>query len=140
MIPIKTKEEIELMKKAGRILIKALDEIVDSARPGTATGDLDRKAEKIIREEGGIPAFKGYKGFPKNICTSINNVVVHGIPGSEKLKEGDILSIDVGVGYEGYNADAARTIKIGKISKDAERLIDTTRESLYTGIDDAVSG
>ncbi len=140
MISIKTKEEIVLMKKAGRILIKALDKVEDNARPGTTTGDLDRQAEKLIRREGGIPAFKGYKGFPKNICTSINNVVVHGIPGSEKLKEGDMLSIDIGVEYEGYFADAARTIKIGRITKDAERLINTTRESLYTGIDEAVPG
>lgn len=137
MISIKSKEEIELMKRAGMIVERVLEEIDSIIKAGVATRELDRKAEKTIKKEGGIPAFKGYKGFPGNICTSVNNVVVHGIPKNEVLKNGDIISIDIGVMYEGYYADAARTIKVGNISKGAQRLIDVTKESLFVGINEA---
>lgn len=138
MISLKSKEEIELMKRAGAIIGDVFDELEGLVRPGTTTKELDREAEKIIRKSGGAPAFKGYKGFPGNICTSINNVVVHGIPKERGvLKKGDIISIDIGVLYKGYYADAARTFKVGDTSERAQRLIDATRESLFLGINEA---
>ncbi|MDB4349896.1 type I methionyl aminopeptidase [Omnitrophica bacterium] len=140
MISLKSKEEIELMKKAGRVIAKALGDIEKIIRPGMTTIELDKKTKKIITKEGCTPAFKGYKGFPGNICTSINDAVVHGIPKEEVLKEGDILSIDVGAMYDGYYADGARTYKVGRVSKTAAKLIDVTKESLFAGIKEAMAG
>jgi len=140
VISIKSKEEIELMRKAGKIVSRTLDDIKDFIKPGITTKELDRRAEKRIKKEGGVPAFKGYKGFPGNICTSINDVVVHGIPKNEVVKNGDIISIDVGVGYEGYYADSARTFKVGNTGKAAQDLLEVTRKSLFTGIDEARAG
>ena len=137
MISIKSEEESRLMREAGKIASKVLDSLGDIVGPGVTTLEIDRKAEKLIKKEGGIPAFKGYKGFPGNICTSINNIVVHGIPKKETLKKGDIVSIDVGVLYNGYYSDAARTYKVGSVSTSAQRLIDVTRESLSMGIRNA---
>ena len=137
MISLKSEEEIRLMKKAGRIVKKALDDLEGCIRPGIMTKELDRRVEKLIKKEGGIPAFKGYKGFPGNICTSINDVVVHGIPKKKAIKAGDIVSIDIGVMYQGYYADSARTLKVGNISDAARKLIDITKESLFVGINEA---
>ena len=137
MISIKSKEEITAMRKAGQVLAKTLDHIEGSIRPGVTTLQLDEMAMEFIKKSGCAPAFKGYKGFPGNICSSINNVVVHGIPKNETLKNGDILSVDIGVRFNGYYADAARTYKVGSISKVGQRLIDVTRESLYIGIREA---
>lgn len=140
MISVKSSQEIELMRKAGKIVRKVLDELSRLIKAGAVTAKLDRKAEKIIKQERGIPAFKGYKGYPGNICASINEVVVHGIPGSQVLAEGDIISIDVGVAYKGYCADAARTYRVGAVSKRAERLMAVTDKSLYAGIKEARPG
>lgn len=125
------------MKKAGRIAEKVLDDFNLFIKAGITTDQLDSRAKEIIEREGGIPAFKGYKGYPGNICTSINDVVVHGIPKEEALKNADIISIDVGVMYEGYFSDSARTYAVGNASKDAQRLMDVTKKSLYTGIAEA---
>ncbi|MBI4179396.1 type I methionyl aminopeptidase [bacterium] len=141
MIEIKTPEEIEKMAECGRITRRALDEVGAAVRPGVRTSDLDALAENIIRSEGAEPAFKGYFGFPATICASVNCEVVHGIPGPGKvLKEGDILSVDVGVRKFGFHGDAARTFPVGKISETARRLCDVTRASLEAGIAQAVAG
>lgn len=142
MIEIKTEREISLIKEAGRIVRIALQEIEKIAKPGITTGELDKKGETIIKEFNARAAFRGYKGFPGNICTSINEQVVHGIPGKRRLETGDILSIDVGVEKNGYYADAASTVKIGKklVFKNAEDLIRVTKEALRLGIEKAVEG
>jgi len=139
VISIKSQEEIEYMRTAGKILKQVLLDLQSYLKPGMTTRELDRKACRIIKKSGGRPAFKGYKGFPGNICTSINYVVVHGIPKKEKLKEGDIISIDCGVEYKGYYADSAETFSVGNVSESAKRLMDVTRKSLYTGINEARS-
>ncbi|MFH1752660.1 MAG: type I methionyl aminopeptidase [Candidatus Omnitrophota bacterium] len=141
MIALKSSEEIALMRKAGQVIAKALDEVERYIEPGISTKDIDYRVKRIITQEGCIPAFKGYKGFPGNICSSVNSVVVHGIPKkSEILKDGDILSVDVGVLCDGYYADGARTYKVGKVSAKAASLIDVTRESLSLGINEARAG
>lgn len=141
MIEIKSESEISLINEAGKIVKVILGEISKSAKPGVTTAELDRIAEEMIRSFNARSAFKGYRGFPGNICTSINEQVVHGIPGDAKLKSGDILSIDVGVEKKGFYADAAVTIGIGDIvSKAASDLIRTTEEALDAGIEKAVEG
>lgn len=134
MIYIKSRKEIELMREAGRIVAQAHELIRKAIRPGITTKELDQIAEKHILKKGAIPAFKGYGGFPANICASINHEVVHGIPGLKKLEEGDIISIDIGSIYKGYYGDAAQTHAVGKISQRAQELIDVTRQSFYEGI------
>ncbi len=146
MISIKSKTEIESMKKAGEIVAVVLEKLNAAVKPGVTTLELDRIAEEYIRKSGGIPSFKGYKGFPGaidypgSICASVNNEVVHGIPGLKELKDGDIISIDVGVYISGFHGDAARTFPIGTVSEKAEKLINVTRESFYEGIKKAVPG
>ena len=146
MISIKSKSEIERMKKAGEIIIDIFERLRNIIVPGISTKELDAEVEAIIRKSGAIPSFKGYKGFPGAIdfpaciCTSINNEVVHGIPGERRLEEGDILSVDVGVCLDGYHSDAESTFQVGKISKEAERLITVTEESFFEGIKKAVAG
>lgn len=146
MISIKSKTEIELMRKSGEVLALAHDKIRQAIKPGVTTIELDRIAEEFIRKSGGIPSFKGYKGFPgaidypASICASVNEQVVHGIPGLEMLKDGDIISIDIGVYMNGYHADAARTFPVGNISENAGQLIRVTEESFYAGIKHAVAG
>lgn len=141
MIEIKSESEISLIREAGRIVRIVLEETSGIARPGITTGGLDTKAEEIIRKFKARSAFKGYRGFPGNICTSINEQVVHGIPGSVKLRDGDILSIDVGVEKNGFYADAAVTVGIGdEVSRTASDLIKTTEEALKAGIEKAVEG
>jgi methionyl aminopeptidase len=140
MIIRKTTEQIEAMAAAGEIQARCLRMLRAKARPGVTTKELDEAAEKFIRSQGAAPSFKGYRGFPGSICTSPNSMVVHGIPGPYELRRGDILSIDVGVTYEGWVADAAITIPIGETPDEAEPLLTTTREALFAGIDQARPG
>ncbi|NQT23078.1 MAG: type I methionyl aminopeptidase [Candidatus Omnitrophica bacterium] len=137
MIEVKSSDEIERIRIAGRIARKALDALCNNAKIGRSTAELDRIAEDLILKENGTPAFKGYKGFPNATCTSVNESVVHEIPSKRILINGDIVSFDVGVGYKGLYADAAITVGIGRISEESRRLIDVTENSLYAGIDTA---
>jgi methionyl aminopeptidase len=133
--------DLRKIRESGKIVRELLAHLEKFIREGVSTAQMDREAERIIRERGGKPAFKGYRGYPSVICVSINNVVVHGIP-SEKvfLKEGDIVSVDVGVKKNGFYADGAATFSLGKASEEAKRLISAARESLYEGIKRAVAG
>ncbi|RLA97787.1 MAG: type I methionyl aminopeptidase [Deltaproteobacteria bacterium] len=140
MISIKTKQEIELMRDVNRIIGLLFEHLRPLIQPGITTYELDREAELFIRSHNAKPGFKGYRGYPATICASVNNEVVHGIPGPRKLVEGDIISIDVGAIKHGFNADAARTFPVGKISEDARRLIDVTKRALDAGIDKARPG
>ncbi|MBN2028192.1 MAG: type I methionyl aminopeptidase [Actinobacteria bacterium] len=135
MIIRKSREEIAKMREAGRIVAGVLYLLEKHIRPGVRTESLDSMAEEYIRERNGVPSFLGYRGFPASICTSINDVVVHGIPDKTRLMEGDIIGVDVGVILDGYQGDAARTYAVGKIGDVATKLMDTTLESLYAGID-----
>ncbi len=140
MITIKSKFEIENMKAAGRVVYETLKLLEEMTKPGISTIELDAAAEKYIRSQGCIPSFKGYGGFPGSICVSVNDVVIHGIPGKAVLKEGDIVSFDVGACYKGYHGDAARTYGVGVISQEAQRLIDVTRECFFEGLKFAKDG
>ncbi len=141
MIEIKTEREIAIIEEAGRVVKLVLEEIEKAARPGVTTESLDKRAERLIRDFKARPAFKGYRGFPKSICASINEQVVHGIPGKRTLEAGDILSIDAGVMKKGYFADAAITVEIGdSVPEKAKDLIKATRGSLEAGIKEAVEG
>lgn len=145
MIILKTACEIEIMRETNRIVAQILEAIGEMVRPGTTTGELDRLAEKMIRQASAKAAFKGYhmrnqKPYPASICSSVNEEVVHGIPGARVLKEGDIVGVDVGVIYKGFVGDAARTYPVGEVSSLAEKLLTVTRESLYKGIEQAVAG
>jgi methionyl aminopeptidase len=148
MIEIKSKREIELMREACRITALAHKAIEEVIRPGISTLELDKIAEKVIRENGGIPAQKGYPGpdkytpaFPASICASVNDEVIHGIPSSKViLKEGDVISIDMVVYKDGFNGDAARTYIVGKGSKEDERLLEITRQAFFEGIKYAIKG
>ena len=139
-IPLKRAEEIDLMRRAGKLLKKVKDGLEKKIQEGVTTAFLDSLAEKLIRENGTEPAFKGYRGFPGNICVSINNQVVHGIPGSRRLSEGDVVSIDMGIKYKGYFSDMAFTKGIGKICPKAKRLIVCTQKALMKGIKNAREG
>lgn len=134
MIVRKSSREIELMRIAGNITANALRLAREIAQENVTTEYLNTELEKYIINQGGIPIFKGYRGFPKSICTSINEEIVHGIPGPRMLKSGDILSIDVGVGYRKYIADAALTIPIGEVSSEAKRIMEVCEKSLYLAI------
>ena len=135
MIVRKTPEQVEKMAAAGEILVRCLKVLEAKARAGVTTAELDVAAEKFIRSQDAVPAFKGYRGFPGSICASPNSMVVHGIPGDYELKRGDILSIDVGVIKDGWVADAAMTVPIGEVSPEADKLLDVTKASLLTGIE-----
>jgi len=138
LIKIKKKDEIKRMIKASEIVSEALKAIKKAVMPGITTKELEDIAEEIILNRGGKPAFKGYKGYPASICTSVNDEVVHGIPSKKViLKEGDIVSVDLGVIYKGYIGDAAITIPVGKISVNTEKLLMVTKEALYKGIEQA---
>jgi len=127
--------EIVLMRKAGEMTGNALKYVETLIKPGISTLELDKSVKKFIIDSGGTPSFLGYEGFPGSICASPNDMVVHGIPSADViLKEGDIISIDLGVLYKGYNGDAARTFPVGEISPEKQRLIDVTRESFFEGI------
>jgi methionyl aminopeptidase len=137
----KSAAEIELMKEAGRVSARALRLVGESVRPGVSTEELDELAETVIREAGGIPAFKGYHGFPKTLCTSVNSQVVHGIPSSSVvLMQGDILSVDVGAIVAGYYGDNAATFAVGQVPDAAQRLLTATAASLEAGIEQCVPG
>jgi methionyl aminopeptidase len=141
MITIKSSREIALMKEASQILVKARQALFEKIQPGISTEALDQNADKIIRDLGGIPSFKDYEGYPKSICTSVNEVVIHGIPSQKViLKDGDIISIDIGVNVKGYHADSAFTYAVGNISKDAKQLLEITEKALYIGIQEAKPG
>lgn len=140
MIIRKSHVEIEKIARAGKIVRSCLDMLAREIQPGITTGELDRMAEKFIRQEGGTPTFKGYQGFPGSICASPNDMVVHGIPGKAKLREGDILGVDVGVTMDGYVADAAVTLAVGEISQEAQDLLRATEESLMKGIEQCLLG
>ena len=134
MIILKSKAEIELMREAGKIVADTHKVIREAIVPGITTRELDIIAEENIRKYNAVPSFKGYGGFPGSICASINNKVVHGIPGNEIVKEGDIISIDIGAYYKGYHGDSAKTHGVGLISEENRRLIEVTRESFYEGL------
>jgi len=140
MISIKSPREIELMRIAGRIVGETLELLKEAIRPGITTLELDTIAEAYIRKNSAIPAFKGYNGFPASICSSINEQVVHGIPDSTALKEGDIIGIDIGAVYEGYVGDAARTYGVGNIDDEKKKLLKVTEESFFKGIGYALHG
>ena len=146
MITVKSQRELDLMRKAGHIVAMAHRRIEELIAPGITTKELDKAAEEVIVKLGGIPSFKGvpnpYGGidFPASICASVNHEVIHGIPNDIPLKEGDIVSIDIGAIYEGYHGDAARTYEVGVVSPEARRLITVTRESFYKGIEMAKEG
>jgi methionyl aminopeptidase len=139
-IIIKTEDEIAAMRQAGRIVAMILKKIVEQIRPGMETKELDTLAERELVNHGAKSSFKGYRGFPANICVSVNDEIVHGIPGNRVLHEGDIVSLDFGAIYDGFQGDAALTVGVGKISKKAEALIKTTNGALRAGIDAARSG
>jgi methionyl aminopeptidase len=136
----KTPDQIEEMAAAGAIQARCLKMLASKCRPGVTTAELDQAAERFIRSQGATPSFKGYRGFPGSICASPNSMVVHGIPGPYELRKGDLLSIDVGVTYEGWVADAAITVPIGAVSEEAERLMATTRAALFDAVAEARVG
>ncbi len=137
---LKTQEELEVMRRAGRIVSKLLKLMEKEACPGISTKRLDEIAEDFIGSQGAEPAFKGYYGYPASICASVNEEVVHGIPGPRVLSEGDIVGIDVGVKLDGFYSDAARTFAIGAVDPEGQRLIEVTREAMRQGIRQAVEG
>ena len=140
-VSIKSSQEIELMREAGRILASVHQELGKNIRPGMSTMDIERLGEEMIRSYGCIPSFKNYCGYPASICVSVNDEVVHGIPSEKRLiQEGDIVSLDAGVIYKGYHSDAARTVAVGEISEEAKLLIERTRQSFFEGMKKAVAG
>lgn len=140
-VTIKSAREIDLMRESGRLLAIVHDELGKAIRPGMSTKDIDELGEKLIRGFGCIPNFLNYQGYPASICVSVNDEVVHGIPYAEHiLQEGDIVSLDAGLIYKGYHSDAARTYAVGKISPDAAKLIEVTRQSFFEGIKMAKAG
>ena len=140
-VTIKSAREIELMREAGRLLAEVHEEMAAFIKPGISTKDIDKLGEKLIREKGCIPNFLNYHGYPASVCVSVNDEVVHGIPNKHRiLQEGDIVSLDAGLIYKGYHSDAARTYGVGTISKEAQQLIDVTRQSFFEGIKYAKAG
>ncbi|MBS1232819.1 MAG: map [Nitrospirae bacterium] len=135
MIILKSPEEVEKMTQSCLVVAKALDYLKDMVTPGVSTSELEQFADAYIRSNNAVPAFKGYRGYPASICTSINNEVIHGIPSDRVLEEGDIVGIDLGVYKDGFYGDAASTFAVGKITPDAEKLLQITEESLYLGIE-----
>ena len=136
MIIIKSDREIDLMRESGKVTGFILKELENFIRPGISTADIDRFVEDIIRKNGMIPTFKGYGGFPASACVSINDEVVHGIPDKKRIiREGDIVSVDVGSTYKGYVSDAARTYAVGEVSDIARKLMDATRDSFFAGLE-----
>ncbi len=140
MVYLREPSEIDLIREAAQVVGRTLKMLREHVRPGITTAELDRIAEAYIRSQGAEPAFKGYRGFPASICPSVNEQVVHAIPGGTKLKEGDIIGLDVGVRKNGYYGDAAVTYPVGAIDDEAQKLLDVTRESLAAGIAQARPG
>ena len=140
MAVLKTMDEIEVMRRAGRIVAEVLDMVEETIEPGMTTGQLDSLIEDFIRSRGAIPAFKNYQGFPASACISINDEVVHGIPGKREIMEGDIVSVDVGSIVDGFYGDSARTFAVGEVAEEKLRLMENTQKSLTAGIDKARKG
>ena len=140
MIVRKSQAELETMREGGRITAACLRVLAQNVRPGVTTKELDSLAEEFILSRGGTPEFKGYQGFPASICASPNAMIVHGIPGSYRLKEGDVISLDVGVRYEGFVTDSAVTVAVGEVPEETERLLETTRRCLEASIEQARPG
>lgn len=140
-VSIKSQREIELMREAGKILGKVHNDLAKEIKPGMTTLKIDQIGEEMIRSYGCIPSFLGYGGYPASICVSVNDEVVHGIPSKKRIiHEGDIVSLDAGVIYKGYHSDAARTVAVGEISKEAQKLIEVTKQSFFEGIKFAKEG
>lgn len=140
-VTIKSAEEIKRMREAGKRLNRVHEKLKESIRPGVSTKEIDRVCEELIRSCGCTPNFLHYEGYPASVCVSVNDEVVHGIPSEERiLREGDIVSLDTGLIWQGYHSDAARTYGVGKISPKAQKLIEVTRESFFQGIEEAVAG
>jgi len=140
MIVRKSADEIETMARAGRVVAETLALMGETIRPGISTRELDELAEELIRSRGGVPTFKGYRGFPASICASPNDMVVHGIPGGYRAEEGDLLTVDVGVTLEGFVADSAYTFAVGEVGEEAERLLAVCQAALAAGIAEARDG
>jgi len=140
MIMRKRAEELEKMRRAGRVVGETLQILQAAVKPGVTTQELDEIAEREIRARGAVPSFKGYRGFPATICTSINSEIVHGIPGQRALKGGDLIKLDCGAIVEGYHGDSAVTVPVGEVSQEALKLIETTDRSLQAGIAEAKAG
>jgi len=140
MIIIKTEKQIDKMRKAGEIVALTHVEMEKVVCDGVSTNELNRIAEEFIKSKGAVPSFKNYNGFPKSICTSVNDVVIHGIPNNKKLKNGDIVGIDIGAFYDGYHGDSAATYGVGEISDQAKMLIEVTKQSFFEGIKFAAIG
>jgi methionyl aminopeptidase len=140
MIILKTQDEIEVMAKASKLVAETLEALKREVRPGVTTDDLDHVADEFIRSRGGVPAFKGYRSYPKTLCASVNEQVVHGIPSKRVLKEGDIIGLDLGAIVESFYGDSAVTVPVGRISPRVQELLRVTEEALYRGIEQAVVG
>ncbi len=140
MVKPKTEEEIELLRENALIVSKTLAEVGKRVAPGVTTKELNKVAEDFIRDHGAIPSFLGFEGFPAALCMSVNDVVVHGFPSDYVLKEGDIVSVDCGTLYKGYNGDSAYTFPVGEVDAETRKLLDVTKASLYKGIEAAVAG
>ena len=140
MIYLKSDEEIELLRESNQIVAKTLAELAKIIKPGVTTLELDKRAEEFIRDMGGVPGFLGYGGFPGSICTSVNDQVVHGIPNDTPLKEGDIVSVDCGTYMNGFCGDSAYTFCVGEVDPEVLKLLKTTKEALYLGIENAIHG
>ena len=140
MINIRTPQEIEIMRQNNRLVAHVLQKLREAIKPGITTKELDQLAEGAIREAGATPAFKGYRGYPASLCVSINEEVVHGIPGPRRLQEGEIVSLDVGAYRNGYYGDAAITVPVGKVTEQAARLLEVSQQALTKGIEQATHG
>lgn len=140
MVKPKTEEEIELLRENAILVSKTLAEVGKMVAPGVTTKELDRVAETFIRDNGAVPSFKGFEGFPSALCLSVNDIVVHGFPSEYVLREGDIVSVDCGTCYKGYQGDSAYTFPVGEVDAETRKLLDVTKQSLYEGIKVAVEG
>jgi methionyl aminopeptidase len=134
MIPLKSEKDLVMMKASAKILAGVMRKLREQVKAGISTLEIDILAEALVRKEGALPAFKGYKGYPSSICTSVNEEIVHGIPAARKLEEGDIVSLDLGVNYQGYFSDLAITVAVGKVNPSVKKLIEVTRKALSEGI------
>lgn len=140
MVQLKNAEQIELIRQSCNVLSETLASVASMIKPGMTTLEIDKYAEDFIRDNGGVPSFKNYHGFPFTCCISVNDAVVHGFPTSKELRDGDIVSVDVGVFMNGYHGDSAYTFAVGEMSDEVRRLLKVTKESLYLGIEKAVAG
>lgn len=134
MITLKSAKDLEMLRESGKILASIMKRLEAFVKPGILTAEIDRLAEELVRKESAEAAFKGYKGFPATVCTSINEEIVHGIPGNRELKEGDIISLDLGINYEGYFSDTAITVGLGRINRGLRKLIEVTKKALFLGV------